>query len=312
MRQDWALAYYDATRALGSKLYIQAEFSGTSDIDWVAAGRKFAARHEALRPILEANKGEFKSTVYFATLNTDELRRYTSLYQRLRDGPRLAHLYIYAMDEFSRIGREIVDVQEEDVPRLPKDLKRDLYEQVGIATLNTSPIANFQDHVIRARIPNYRPSLDPRYFDPAQITADLKYDYRNIVQVAARTEAVFGDLKRIEPDPNFRTAAAVQRLYRLLRTDRYFDKDYERALAWVLAGLLDLELSLMLFEPRIASVDEHNSALYDGIQAADIAAAVARKISGQLAQGGQPITHDALTRLAREFKAVTYNGIRQI
>lgn len=310
MGEEWAQAYYDATRAQGSRLHIEAEFGGTSDISWIAAGREFARGQPALRPLLDRHRGEFKSPVYFATVQSEELRSYTSLYERLRDGPRLAQLYIYSRDEFSRIGLQAVDVREKDVPRLPPHLKQELRRQVGIAALASSPIAGLQERLVNAGVPNYRPSIAASYFDPAQISTDLGNKYQNIVQVAARTEAVFGDLKRIESDPKYRAAAAIERLDRLLRTDRYFDRDYERALVWVLAGLFDIEMSLMFLEPRVAMVDEYDSARYDGIQAADIAAAVARETIRELVPAGQVVTAEALARLVTEFRAVVHNGVR--
>lgn len=312
MTKEWTEAFYDAGKHGGSNFYVQAEISSSDDLSWVAAARDFARDKPELRRSLEANDGELKSCLYFRILESDGIRSYTSLCDRLREGPRRAKIYVYELYAFRSRGMELLDVTDKEV-RKHEEVERELRKQVAIGVVRSSPIADLQARITGLGVPNYSPLVSKAYFDAEQIAAKYGHKYPHLVHVAARTQAVFGSLTEIEPDPALRAFAAREKLLELLKIDRTFDKDFPRSLIEVLIGVFDIELGLFdLGRSRLARIREVESGGVDGVQAADVAAGIARRILAKQKNSATTITAEGLQELHDTFRAVFRNGARLV
>ena len=305
---DWKETFYDAVSHNGAKVYIQAEIPWQADLTWVSAAREFARQNPELQVLLNSSKGELKSKLYFSILQHESVRAYPSLIDKMIEGPRSATIFIYDYIRFREEGLNTLGFSENDVARAP-EIKEDIDEFLAVNVLKTSPISNFQVLLTHLNLPNYEPVLKPDRFDPLKIAQNHKNSYRHVVIVAARAQAIFGSLSEIEPDPNLRPAAAIRNLDNLLRIDRAFDKDFEESLSHILAGLYELEVGTDRIYSRRVHVREERSENYDGIQAADVASAVAREIIEKHDKSTRLITEQALIEVKIHFSKTYYNGI---
>ena len=311
MANDWAEAFYDAVSHSGTEIYIQAEIPWQADLSWIDAAKEFAGQNPELRSLLEANKGELKSKLYFRILEHEATKSYSHLIDRLRDGPRVATIFAYDYQTFREKSLQTLNVSEQDVNQAP-DIKNSVNEHLAESVLRTSPISDFQNRLIGLGMPNYQPALNPDEFNPSKIAKRYKNMFKHVVIVAARTQAVFGNLMELEPNPQFYPHVATQKLNELLRMDRAFDKDFEKSLTQVLAGLFEIEVGMYLFSSRRAHVREEKSEDYTGIQAGDIASGVARRIVKEHEKEVGKITGEALTAINKHFYKTFYNGIALI
>ena len=77
----------------------------------------------------------------------------------------------------------------------------------------------------------------------------------------------------------------------------------------ILAGLYELEVGTDRIYSRRVHVREERSENYDGIQAADVASAVAREIIEKHDKSTRLITEQALIEVKIHFSKTYYNGI---
>jgi hypothetical protein len=305
---DWTEVFYDAVSHNGSKIYIQAEMPWQADLSWVDAAKDFAKQYPELRLMLEKYKGELKSKLYFEILNYESAKSYSNLIENMIEGPRKATVFIYDYIEFRKKGLEVLDFSEKDIIRSP-EITEDIDEFLAISVLKTSPISDFQNLLTRAKIPNYQPLLNPDFFNASKIANSYKNIYRHVVVVAARTQAVFGSLSELETKTERKPLTAMQKLDELLRMDRAFDRDFEKSLEPVLAGLYELEVGTHRIHSRRANVREEKSEKYSGIQAADVSSAVARNLLEKHDKSSRLVTEKALIDIKSHFYRFYYNGI---
>jgi len=285
-------------------MYILAQFSERTSFDWV---QKLRAK---------TGKDEIKHADFVWAKNA--WRGENELWRSVDRGVEAATIYVvdpatYVQSVVSELldsgaefgydfdGRTALDIAAEEIIRdTPGYQLRNARAALEFASL-TSP-ARMMPSSLNPFL------LQPDLPVPREVLSKLGGGLRNAIRFAARSHSLFDDEMFEVPDPEmypsfyapgYRARLAELRMRTALSTRRVFDKEDSNSVE-LLNETADWMSTAIPGPPRLRPlISELDSAAIDAIQAADVAAGIAREIIDQSGVRG----------LADKFRRALVNGI---
>ena len=288
-----ATSYADATNTEGGALgkYVIAQFRDDALLDWVSQLRSACSVDE----LKYANLKERRPI----------LRKDTRLWSLIEKG--IGQATIVIADPRPYFDSVKFDLDEQGAKEEIDYDFNDLIKGSSIALLNNTPIAYMPLEMMKLTGVAGTEVASFDSFSPVMIQSAVGDSLRSAKVVAARAHAIF-DTPRVaehisDLNATLRSPAATVLLAEILSTCRVFDDENPKSTNFLNIALDEMAESLagkIPFFQRVGLVSEANSNSTDYLQAADIAAGLAREIIDT--SGTQP--------LGDKFERVWINGKR--